>query len=275
MAPEVVQGLPYSFPADMWSLGVILFALLSGRLPFCGATTEETFECVKRGIVHLRSPSWQGISPAAKAIVRRLLTQNPDERLTMEELMADPWLHQSCINCCANNVSFPEVLQRESARLGSGLHDSWSDMQLEGSGNRRGSVSSMATCSSSTSVNMQFVNILDDAGPDRKAGIDNPSACQSANEARGQGRGPFALTIAPPSRSNSQHKDEGVIPQAGLNSLFEHVPLSPFTACSKLFEQTAVSPSPPWYQRKRSRDVSPTSTLHFDVSAASTPTGSH
>lgn len=48
MSPEVVQRLPYSKPADMWSCGVVLFVLLSGYLPFVGSN-RRIFELITQG----------------------------------------------------------------------------------------------------------------------------------------------------------------------------------------------------------------------------------
>jgi calcium/calmodulin-dependent serine protein kinase len=48
MAPEVVSGKPYGKPADLWSVGVVLYILLSGRLPFSGSQ-EYVFKCITEG----------------------------------------------------------------------------------------------------------------------------------------------------------------------------------------------------------------------------------
>jgi serine/threonine protein kinase len=48
MSPEVVQRMPYSKPADIWSCGVVLFVLLSGSLPFVGSN-RRIFELISQG----------------------------------------------------------------------------------------------------------------------------------------------------------------------------------------------------------------------------------
>jgi calcium-dependent protein kinase len=65
-APEVLHT-KYSFPADMWSCGVILYRLLSGRFPFEGDLLDER---IRYEDVDFESPPWTKISPEAKHLVR-------------------------------------------------------------------------------------------------------------------------------------------------------------------------------------------------------------
>lgn len=87
MAPEVVRGQSYTFSADIWSLGVIAFSLLSGLLPFTGPTNEHIFRAVKRSHLDLNTPSWSGVSIAAKRLVQRMLSSDPSQRPTAKEIL--------------------------------------------------------------------------------------------------------------------------------------------------------------------------------------------
>ncbi|GJP38797.1 hypothetical protein CLOM_g23207 [Closterium sp. NIES-68] len=93
IAPEMLQQA-YDQAVDAWSLGCVLFFLLAGVVPFRGATKEETFERIMECHVDraLRLPPWPRISPGAKDLVRRLLTKDPRERITLQEVLRHPWI---------------------------------------------------------------------------------------------------------------------------------------------------------------------------------------
>ena len=57
MAPEIIDNKEYNESCDLWSCGVIMYLLLSGKPPFCGCTREETIESIKKGVVNLSSKS--------------------------------------------------------------------------------------------------------------------------------------------------------------------------------------------------------------------------
>ena len=102
MAPEVVacagnDASSYSAKSDCWSLGVILYLLLSARHPFPSNVSEaERDEKIKEGKMNLMIGSrWQHISDQAKALVRALLEVDPEKRLSCDEILAHPWFTRS------------------------------------------------------------------------------------------------------------------------------------------------------------------------------------
>lgn len=88
-APEMVTATPYEGPpADLWSCGVILFAMLTGSLPFQADQMPELFRKIKAGEYQIPS---QTPSKAAD-LIRRLLCVDARKRITAKECLQHPWL---------------------------------------------------------------------------------------------------------------------------------------------------------------------------------------
>ena len=90
LAPEVLAGC-YDEKADVWSLGVILYAMLCGFLPFDGEGTAEIFQSIKRGKLDLKSEPWPSISEEAKDLLKGMLQRNPYRRMKLREVILHPW----------------------------------------------------------------------------------------------------------------------------------------------------------------------------------------
>ena len=87
-APEVISGKLYSGPeVDVWSCGVILYALLCGSLPFDDESIPNLFKKIKGGIYNLPSH----LSPGARDLIARMLLVDPLKRVTISEIRAHPW----------------------------------------------------------------------------------------------------------------------------------------------------------------------------------------
>lgn len=87
-APEVISGKLYSGPeVDVWSCGVILYALLCGSLPFDDESIPNLFKKIKGGIYTLPSH----LSPGARDLISRMLFVDPIKRITMAEIRQHPW----------------------------------------------------------------------------------------------------------------------------------------------------------------------------------------
>jgi serine/threonine protein kinase len=85
-APELFQGKRYDGPeVDVWSLGVILYTLVSGSLPFDGANLKELRERVLRG--KYRIPFY--MSTDCENLLKKFLVLNPARRGTLEQIMKD------------------------------------------------------------------------------------------------------------------------------------------------------------------------------------------
>jgi len=79
----------YGMQADMWSLGVILYIMLSGIPPF---EEEGLYEQILEGKYEFDVREWTSVSPEAKDLVTRLMTVNPKDRLTIHGTLLHAWL---------------------------------------------------------------------------------------------------------------------------------------------------------------------------------------
>lgn len=91
MAPEVVRREGYGKAVDMWGVGVMMYIMLSGTLPFYG-TKERLFEMITEGEYSLTGKQWQLISEEAKDLLHRLLESDQHQRITIEDALRHPWI---------------------------------------------------------------------------------------------------------------------------------------------------------------------------------------
>uniref|UniRef100_A0A915BL55 non-specific serine/threonine protein kinase n=1 Tax=Parascaris univalens TaxID=6257 RepID=A0A915BL55_PARUN len=90
-APELIQGSAYlGNEADVWSMGVLLYALLCGSLPFEDDNMQALYRKISRGVYH--EPEY--LSASSRDLLRSLLQVNPKNRITIRELIVHPWLNK-------------------------------------------------------------------------------------------------------------------------------------------------------------------------------------
>ncbi|KAI9324423.1 kinase-like domain-containing protein [Zopfochytrium polystomum] len=95
VAPEVLSpaaGRAYGKAVDLWSCGVILYICLCGFPPFSEELAPPSMsEQIKGGLYNFPSPYWDEVSAEAIDLVKKLMTVDPDTRLTAEEAINHPW----------------------------------------------------------------------------------------------------------------------------------------------------------------------------------------
>jgi MAP/microtubule affinity-regulating kinase len=89
-APEIIMGEPYVGPeVDVWSIGVVLFALVSGRLPFTGDGAV-----LESNVVNARFVLPPAASPELKHLLSKILVPNRMERLSVTGIKSHPWIRK-------------------------------------------------------------------------------------------------------------------------------------------------------------------------------------
>jgi len=108
VAPEVLtwyddddNGTPYGKGSDLWSLGVLLYVILSGCSPFSADEEELLLKQVAEARYEFFENEWKNISADAKDIITRLLVVDPKKRMTMTELLEHAWVKDAAAKCRA------------------------------------------------------------------------------------------------------------------------------------------------------------------------------
>ncbi|KAI9205847.1 kinase-like domain-containing protein [Polychytrium aggregatum] len=87
-SPEMILGRQYIGPeVDVWSLGVILFALLTGKLPFRESNTAELYKRITRGVYECPDH----MSPESQDLIKIMLVVDPVHRASVDEIRNHPW----------------------------------------------------------------------------------------------------------------------------------------------------------------------------------------
>eukprot|EP01137_Pigoraptor_chileana_P017369 Opistho-2@75344 len=119
VAPEMLTRAPYSGQsADLWSLGVILHTMLTGAYPFNDTTPAGLFTKIKTCDYAIPAT----VSPAAAALIARLLSPNPQSRGTARDLVRHPWLCMplpvrlsSCATSEQDDQCVPDVIMQHAS----------------------------------------------------------------------------------------------------------------------------------------------------------------
>ncbi|CAN0115547.1 unnamed protein product [Ectocarpus sp. 6 AP-2014] len=86
IAPEIMSQQPFGKPADLWSVGVMLYQMISGRLPFIPAR-----KCVTKP-VSFPAAVWADVNVGVKSLIEGLLEKEPSQRLTAAQALQHPWV---------------------------------------------------------------------------------------------------------------------------------------------------------------------------------------
>ncbi|KAM6980401.1 death-associated protein kinase 3-like [Aplochiton taeniatus] len=114
VAPEIVNYEPLGLEADMWSIGVITYILLSGASPFLGESKQDTLKNISAMNYEFDEEFFCRTSELAKNFIRQLLERDKTKRLTIQDALNHPWIKT---NEHKEETKAPETKKRERRQL--------------------------------------------------------------------------------------------------------------------------------------------------------------
>lgn len=89
-SPEMIKGQPYTILSDLWSAGILLYAMVNGELPF----EDENMQRLLQKIIYTEPRYSNTISPQLKDLLQRMLTKDPSKRITLQKIKEHHWFSQ-------------------------------------------------------------------------------------------------------------------------------------------------------------------------------------
>ena len=90
-SPEVILGAPHTKNTDIWSIGIVLYALLTDRMPFVTFDKRETSKNIVQQRINFNQSCWMKVTNIAKDLISRLLEKNQEIRIGMNEILQHQW----------------------------------------------------------------------------------------------------------------------------------------------------------------------------------------
>ncbi|KAM7267128.1 hypothetical protein ACFE04_009294 [Oxalis oulophora] len=116
VSPEALSRGVVTCKSDIWSLGVILYILLSGHPPFIAQTNKQKQQMILSGEFSFYESTWKKITSSAKELIKRLLSVEPGMRPTAKELLEHPWIIGDSAKQDQMDPDIVSRLQRFNAR---------------------------------------------------------------------------------------------------------------------------------------------------------------
>ncbi|XP_021759216.1 serine/threonine-protein kinase ATG1c-like isoform X3 [Chenopodium quinoa] len=123
MAPEIMQLQKYDAKADLWSVGTIVYQLVTGKTPFNGSNQMQLLQNIIRATELCFPSDMENLSSEFVDLCQKLLRRNPVERLTFDEFFNHPFLYQKQ----KNEISGSEISMRRVDHLKNSVESSPDD----------------------------------------------------------------------------------------------------------------------------------------------------
>ena len=111
IAPEVLKK-HYDEKCDIWSCGVIMYILLSGRPPFAGDNDREIMDKVAKGKYDLETSPFDKLSGSAKDLIKKLLIMDPKKRISAQDSLLHPWFKENKSKELFNQIKDESTLKK-------------------------------------------------------------------------------------------------------------------------------------------------------------------
>ena len=111
VAPEVLNK-NYNEKCDLWSCGVIMYFLLTKKVPFSSAFNNEIIEKIKKGEYDTKSPPLDKLSPNGLDLMQKLLTIDVNKRINIKEVLNHPWFKEQNSKELYNKILDEKIAQR-------------------------------------------------------------------------------------------------------------------------------------------------------------------
>jgi calcium/calmodulin-dependent protein kinase I len=126
VAPEVLswydesdeKGIPYGASSDMWSMGVLLYVILSGCSPFNADEEEALLKLVAMGQYEFHDPDWTHVSEDAKDLISNLLVVDVNKRYNMTQALSHSWVKNAVVQCREAMAAAPKAAGKDAKSSG-------------------------------------------------------------------------------------------------------------------------------------------------------------
>ena len=94
LPPELFKMAPYVDRGDIFSLGIILYCMVSGQSPFKGKTYKEVLENNKKCVIEYNTPAWQNVSNECIELIKNMVNIHPSQRHTAKDVLKSPFIQK-------------------------------------------------------------------------------------------------------------------------------------------------------------------------------------